>query len=60
MKLLALILTAAEAVDELAKSLKVQTTFHDHHHDCSDYRRHWAKREYQAFIVGFYVVTALD
>ena len=49
-----------EALDELASSLKVQATFHGHHHDCLDYRRHWAKLGHQAFGVGFCGITALD
>ena len=48
------------ALDELAKSLKVHTTFHGHHHDSLDYRPHWAKLGHQAFGVGFRGITALD
>ena len=49
-----------EALDLLAQSLKVQTTFHGHHHDCLDYRRHWEKLGHQALGVGFRGITALD
>ena len=49
-----------KALDELARSLKVQTTFHGHHHDCLDYQRHWEKLGHQAFGVGFRGITTLD
>ena len=49
-----------EALDELARSLKVQSTFHGHHHDCLDYRPFWAKLGHQAFGVGFRGITDLN
>ena len=48
------------ALDELARSLKVLTTFHGHHHDCLDYRPHWSKLGHQAYGVGFSGITALN
>jgi predicted phosphodiesterase len=49
-----------QALDELARSLRVRAAFHGHHHDSLDYSRHWAQLGYQAFGVGYCGITALD
>lgn len=49
-----------EAIDELARSLGVITTFHGHHHDSIDYSEHWDKIGHKAYGVGFCGITAID
>lgn len=41
----------------LAQSMKVRFTFHGHHHDSLDYRRHDDRLGFQAFGVGFCGIT---
>ena len=49
-----------DALDELARSMKVSASFHGHHHDSLDYSRHWAKLGHKAYGVGFCGITTLD
>lgn len=46
-----------EAIDELARSLRVAKTFHGHHHDCLDYSRDQVRLGFVAFGVGLCGVT---
>ncbi|BBN89714.1 metallophosphoesterase family protein [Azospira sp. I09] len=46
-----------EAIDELARSLRVATAFHGHHHDRLDYSGHHSRLGFQAFGVGFCGIT---
>ena len=48
-----------DAIDELARSLKVSKTFHGHHHDCLDYRRAWKRVGFEAWGVGHCGITDL-
>jgi len=48
-----------DAIDELARSLKVAKTFHGHHHDCLDYRRAWKRVGFEAWGVGHCGITDL-
>jgi predicted phosphodiesterase len=41
-----------DAIDQLAKSMKVKKTFHGHHHDRQDYSSHNASLGFQAYGVG--------
>lgn len=41
-----------EAIDELARSLGAQKTFHGHHHDTLDYRCAWSRLGFDAYGVG--------
>jgi hypothetical protein len=45
------------AIDSLAQSMKVKTTFHGHHHDCLDYSEHEAKLGFKPHGVGLRGVT---
>lgn len=49
-----------EAIDELARSLRVHTTFHGHQHDCLDYTDHWKRMGFIAYGVGFCGITDQD
>lgn len=49
-----------KAIEELAESMCVATTFHGHHHDSIDYSEHWDRLGHRAFGVGFCGITALD
>ena len=49
-----------DALDELARQMRVNTTFHGHHHDSLDYSRHWPQLGHKAYGVGFCGITALD
>ena len=49
-----------EAIDELARSLRVTKAFHGHHHDCLDYSHDWARLGFAAFGVGYCGVTDMD
>lgn len=49
-----------DALDELARKMKVNTTFHGHHHDSLDYRDRWDQLGHKAYGVGFCGITALD
>ena len=49
-----------DAIDELARSLRVTTAFHGHHHDRIDYSEHWDRIGHKAFGVGFCGITDLD
>lgn len=46
-----------EAIDALARSMGVKTTFHGHHHEHRNYAEHAAKLGFKAFGVGFYGIT---
>lgn len=48
-----------DAIDELARSLKVSKTFHGHHHDCLDYQRAWKRVGFEAWGVGHCGITDL-
>ena len=47
------------AIDDLAKAMGVQATFHGHHHDSLDYQAEWDRLGFQAYGVGFCGVTDL-
>ena len=49
-----------EAIDELARSLRVSKAFHGHHHDCLDYGDAWARLGFAAYGVGYCGVTDMD
>jgi len=49
-----------EAIDELARSLGVETAFHGHHHDRLDYSACWTGLGFKAYGVGLRGVTRLD
>lgn len=42
-----------EAIDHLARTMRVQALFHGHHHDCLDYRGWDAQLGFRAYGVGF-------
>ena len=42
-----------DALDALGKSLQVSKSFHGHHHDCLDYRKHDERLGFAAYGVGF-------
>lgn len=46
-----------EAIDELARSLRVNTVFHGHQHDRLDYTGHCDRMGFAAFGVGFCGIT---
>lgn len=48
------------AIDELARSLGVNKTFHGHHHDQLDYSAERARLGFEAFGVGLRGITDLD
>lgn len=48
------------AIDELARALGAETSFHGHHHDRLDYSPHWAALHFRAYGVGFCGVTSLN
>ena len=47
------------AIDELAKAMGVQATFHGHHHDSLNYRDEWDHIGFKAYGVGFCGITDL-
>ena len=47
-------------IDELARSLRVQTAFHGHQHDRLDYTSHRERMGFTAYGVGFCVITDQD
>ncbi len=49
-----------EAIDDLARALGVQTSFHGHHHDRINYREQWPTLGFEAHGVGFCGITDLD
>lgn len=49
-----------EALDELGRSLRIEKSFHGHHHDCKDYRTHDERLGFKAFGVGCCGVSDLD
>jgi len=49
-----------DAIDELARSMRVGKAFHGHHHDCLDYSRDHARLGFAAFGVGFCGVTDMN
>lgn len=49
-----------EAIDELARSLRVAKAFHGRHHDSLDYSRDRARLGFAAFGVGFCGVTDMN
>lgn len=49
-----------EAIDELARSLRVQTAFHGHQHDRLDYTAHRERMGFNVFGVGFCGITDQD
>lgn len=49
-----------DAIDELARSLRVGKAFHGHHHDCLDYSRDQVRLGFAAFGVGFCGVTDMN
>ena len=42
-----------DALDALGKILQVSQSFHGHHHDCLDYRKHDERLGFAAYGVGF-------
>lgn len=42
-----------EAIDELARSLRIRAAFHGHHHDRLNYQPHWERLGFKAYGVGF-------
>ena len=48
-----------EAIDELARRLGAQTSFHGHHHDRLDYSADYARLGFAAFGVGFCGISDL-
>ena len=46
-----------DAIDKLARALKVKATFHGHHHDRLNYQSQWESLGFQAHGVGFCGVT---
>ena len=42
-----------KAIDDLARSLGIQASFHGHHHDSPNYRDQWDALGFQAYGVGF-------
>ncbi len=48
------------AIDDLARAMGLQATFHGHHHDSLDYRAEWDRLGFEAYGVGFCGITALD
>lgn len=49
-----------EAIDDLARALGVQASFHGHHHDALNYQDQWEKLGFMAYGVGFCGITDLD
>lgn len=49
-----------EAIDELARSLRVHTLFHGHQHDRLDYTDHRERMGFTAYGVGFCGITDQD
>lgn len=49
-----------EAIDDLARSLRVRKTFHGHQHDRLDYTAHRERLGFNAFGVGFCGITDQD
>lgn len=49
-----------EAIDELARSLRVHTTFHGHQHDRLDYRDQQERLGFMPYGVGFCGITDQD
>jgi len=49
-----------EAIDELARNLRVHTTFHGHQHDRLDYRDQRERLGFMAYGVGFCGITDQD
>lgn len=49
-----------EAIDELARAMRVKRVFHGHHHDRLDYREKWFDMGFKTFGVGLCGITALD
>ncbi len=49
-----------DAIDELARSMVVRTTFHGHHHDRPDYTSHREHLGFEAYGVGFCGITDQD
>ena len=49
-----------ELVDELARQMQANTTFHGHHHDSMDYSSQWSQLGHKAYGVGFCGITTLD
>ena len=47
------------AIDDLAKAMGVQATFHGHHHDSLNYRDQWEHIGFKAYGVGFCGITDL-
>lgn len=47
-------------LDELGRRLKVNASFHGHHHDSLDYSGNWERVGHKAFGVGFCGIMALD
>ncbi len=48
------------AIDLLARSMRVKTVFHGHHHDRLDYSEHEKHDGFRTFGVGLCGITALD
>ena len=49
-----------DAIDELARSMVVRTTFHGHHHDRLDYADYRERLGFEAYGVGFCGITDQD
>lgn len=49
-----------DAIDQLARQMQANTTFHGHHHDSLDYSSHWNHLGHKAYGVGFCGITTLD
>lgn len=49
-----------KAIDVLARSMKVKTAFHGHHHDRIPYESQWSRLGFAAYGVGLCGVTDMD
>lgn len=41
-----------KAIDELARTMRIKTSFHGHHHDSLDYRAQWQTLGFNAYGIG--------
>lgn len=49
-----------DTLNTLANKMRVQTTFHGHHHDSIDYSAEWDRLGHKAYGVGFCGITTLE
>lgn len=48
-----------KAIDELARAMRIKTSFHGHHHDSLDYRPQWQALGFNAYGIGLRGITNL-